>query len=70
MNRLQVNSSVLRSIGYDISTATLEVEFYSGSIYTYRNVPPEIHAALMSAASKGQYFDKAIRETYNCQRVL
>jgi hypothetical protein len=70
MNRLPVSSSVLRSVGYDHLTATLEIEFQNGFIYEYRDVPPDIHAELMSATSKGQYFDAAIRKFFACQRVF
>jgi hypothetical protein len=70
MERLLVTSSVLRSVGYDNSSWALEVEFHNGSIYEYRNVPPDIYAALMSAPSKGQYFDATIRKSYDCRRVF
>ena len=70
MNRVSVASTVLRSVGYDDSTSTLEVEFHNGVVYGYRSVPPEIYAALMSAASKGHYFDTVIRQSYQCRRVL
>jgi len=70
MNRVSVASTVLRSVGYDDSTSTLEVEFHNGAVYEYRSVPTEIYAALMSAASKGHYFDTMIRPSYHCRRVL
>lgn len=70
MERLPVTSSVLRSVGYDDSNSTLEVEFHNGSIYEYRGVPPDIYAALMLAASKGQYFDATIRKSYDCRRIF
>jgi hypothetical protein len=70
MNRLPVNSSVLRSVGYDGPTATLEVEFHNGPVYEYRNVPADVYAGLMSATSKGHYFDATIRTSYDCRRVF
>jgi hypothetical protein len=70
MNRLPVNSSVLRSVGYDDLNATLEIEFHNGSVYEYRAVPPNVHAGLMTAASKGQYFDARIRKFYEGRRVF
>jgi len=70
MERLSVSSSVLRSVGYADSHATLEVEFHNGSIYEYLNVPREIYASLMSAASKGHYFDATIRKFYDCRRLF
>jgi hypothetical protein len=62
MKRQNVQSSELRSIGYDPHTRTLEVEFHArGSIYQYYGVPPAIHRRLMHAESHGKYFNKHIR---------
>jgi hypothetical protein len=69
MKRLSVISSVLRSVGYDDLTLRLEVEFDNGSVYEYRRVPTEVYAALMSANSKGNYFDTVIRPSYSCRRL-
>lgn len=62
MDRVPVSSSNLRSIGYDPSTSTLEIEFNSGSVYQYDSVPQTIHDGLMQAASHGQYFDRLIKK--------
>ena len=55
MERQRVSSSNIRSIGYDNSTSTLEVEFINGRIYQYYNVSESVYSALMSASSHGQY---------------
>jgi hypothetical protein len=39
MERHSVTSSNVKSIGYDASSSTLEVEFNSGGIYQYYSVP-------------------------------
>ena len=39
MDRIQVRSSNIRSIGYDQKTQTLEVEFLKGGVYQYFDVP-------------------------------
>jgi len=64
MNRLPVSSSNLRSVGYDSSTNTLEIEFNSGGIYQYRGVPPAVYERLMSASSHGKYFHAHIKNVY------
>lgn len=69
MTRQNVSSSNLRSIGYDSSTRTLEVEFISGSVYQYSNVPASVHSALMAASSHGQYFNANIRTSYSYRQV-
>ena len=43
MDRNQVASSNIRSIGYDMQTQTLEVEFLSGWVYQYYGVPEFLH---------------------------
>jgi hypothetical protein len=62
MNRDQVSSSNLASVGYDAQTQTLEIEFLNGSIYQYFNVPEGIYSGLMSASSHGRYFDSYIKK--------
>jgi len=69
MERMPVESSTLVSVGYDSTSATLEIEFRTG-IYQYFGVPSEIHEGLMSAGSKGSYFTEFVRKAgYPCSRV-
>lgn len=68
MNRVQVTSTVLRSVGYDATTRTLETEFTSGAIYRYHDVPAEVHDGLMAADSHGQYFNAFVRDRYGYDR--
>ena len=56
MQRQPVESSMLRSAGYDPERSILELEFNNGRIYRYFGVPPEIFDELMIAESKGRYF--------------
>jgi hypothetical protein len=53
MDRVAVQSSNLVSVGYDLESFTLEVEFRSGAVYRYFSVPPEIHDGLMGTGAKG-----------------
>lgn len=69
MKRETVNSSNLRSVGYDRSTQTLEVEFNSGGIYQYSQVPESIYNGLMNAPSHGRYFNHFIKNEYPTMRV-
>jgi hypothetical protein len=64
MDRQIVESSNLKSVGYDQSSNILEIEFLSGGIYQYFKVPSQIYLALMKATSKGIYFHKNIKEQY------
>lgn len=69
MNRLKVSSSNLASIGYDSSSNTLQIEFNSGTIYNYSNVPEIIYDELMSASSHGKYFHANIRTDFRCRKI-
>ena len=69
IGRKEVASSNLASVGYDARAKVLEIEFHSGAIYRYRDVPAEVHAGLMSAESKGQYFVRRIRGRFEFRRV-
>ena len=64
MKRLRVRSSVIRSLGYDQTALTLEVEFKTGQVYRYRPVPRSKFNALRSAESKGRYFNANIRDRF------
>lgn len=61
MERTPVKSSNLHSVGYDSSNQILEIEFNSGGIYQYSQVPEDIYNSLMNADSKGRYFIQNIK---------
>jgi len=69
MNRLSVKSSNIRSVGYDPATSTLEVEFSSGGVYRYPQVPAEIHAAMIKAESVGKFFHACVRDKFPAFKV-
>ncbi|HUH04100.1 MAG TPA: KTSC domain-containing protein [Kofleriaceae bacterium] len=64
MQRDPVESKTLRSIGYDAGAEVLEIEFASGRIYAYREVPASVHAWLMKVPSKTAFFSRKIRDLY------
>lgn len=69
MDRKKVNSSKLRSIGYDERARMLEIELNDGSIYQYGGVSPEVHRRLMSAPSMVSYYQDKIEEEFSRKRV-
>jgi len=69
MQREAVESTTMRSVGYDQTNQVLEVEFQSGAIYQYLDVRPAIHKELVDAESKGRYFNREIRDIYTSVRV-
>ncbi len=62
MERIHVSSSNLVSVGYDAESRVLEIEFTSGAVYQYFDVPPHLYSGLISATSHGQYFSAYIRK--------
>jgi lysyl-tRNA synthetase, class II len=59
----------MRSVGYESKSRILEIEFQSGEVYQYLDVPNEVHEKLLRAKSKGQYFNGGIRDDYAFVRV-
>jgi hypothetical protein len=69
MDRKAVDSSMLKSIGYDSESQTLELEFKSGEVWQYMDVPAEEFEGLMNAPSHGSYARQNIIESYHETRV-
>lgn len=69
MNRLPITSSNINSAGYDSDTFTLEVEFNSGGIYQYNDVPEEVYSEFIQADSQGIYFNAHIRNVYSTTQL-
>lgn len=70
MNRIPVASTNIRSIGYDAQSAILEVEFTSGDIYQYFNVPEHLYQQFLHASSHGGFLnDNIIKYHYRYRKV-
>ena len=69
MERTPVDSSNISSIGYDDNSMTLEIEFHSGAIYQYFDVPLPVYEGMMEATSKGQYLAQNIKGNYRYVKV-
>jgi hypothetical protein len=69
IRRRPVDSTAVRSVGYDIADWVLQVEFEGGGIYNYFRVPPEEHAKLMAAPSIGRYVSLEIKPYYEYEEV-
>ena len=64
MRRKPVDSTTMRSVGYDAKSRILEIEFDSGTVYQYIGVPARVYQQLLAAESKGRYFNGEIRDSY------
>lgn len=59
------SSTAIRAASYNVQSRTLTLWFTSGGQgYDYYNVPQYVYDGLLSAASKGQYFNAYIRDQY------
>ena len=69
MQRVPLNSSTIASAGYDVNQRLLEIEFISGGVYQYFNVPESIATGFFNASSHGKYFHDHIRNVYRTSKV-
>ncbi len=60
MERLPVFSRTIASLGYDDETRILEVEYASGRLYRYYDVPAELYADLMCADEIDDVLDRRV----------
>lgn len=67
--RVPVESTTLATVEYDEAQELLQVEFCSRAVYLYFNVPPTVYQALLSAPSKGGYFNQTIGGRYRYRPV-
>ena len=70
MVRERVESSSVRSVGYGRDAGILEVEFASGGVYQYMDVPEAEYLALLAAPSKGKHVNGNVKTRYSFRRVL
>jgi hypothetical protein len=69
MERVQLQSSSLRSVGFNPNEKVLEVEFQSGEVYQYFGVQEPIFRELMLASSKGAFFNCCIEDHFPYKRI-
>jgi predicted nucleic acid-binding protein len=69
MRRQRVESTTVRSVGYQRRSRILEIEFQSGAVYQYVDVPARVYEKFWKAESKGKYFNCEIRDAYAVVRV-
>jgi uncharacterized protein YijF (DUF1287 family) len=69
MERQQVQSRAIVSVGYDPDEQLLEVEFPSGTVYQYSGVPAAVVNEMLGAASLGTYFNQHVRHSYTYSRL-
>lgn len=66
MEMISVRSTAISAVGYDKTTQQMCITFKQGHTYNFCRVPESIFAGLMSASSKGRYYDIYIKDKYDC----
>ena len=69
MQRSKLESRALASAGYDPATQTLEIEFSSGRVYEYTDVPESVYAWLLRTPGKGAYVSRMINGRYEYRDI-
>jgi len=69
MDRQEIVSSNIVSIGYDESEQILEIEFKGNKIYRYYDISKEEYLLLMASESKGKYFNSCIKNNYRTEGI-
>jgi len=57
-------SQVIRRFSYDPDARQLRITFVSGRRYRYDQVPAEVAEEMKLAFSKGQFFNRRIRDVF------
>lgn len=69
IDMLPVESSNVKSVGYDADSQTLAIEFKSGGVYHYEDVPKQTFADLMAAESPGKYVRSKIVGSFKHEKM-
>jgi hypothetical protein len=69
MARVDLQSTSLHAATYQDHSAFLELEFPGGAIYRYLGVPERVYQELLSAESKGRYFNQHIRNRFAYAKI-
>jgi len=70
MKRVPVDSSAVRTVGYDDQSSVLEIVFTDGACYEYRSVPRQ-HFETMTdgSTSVGRYLARKIKGHYRYRQI-
>lgn len=67
MEMIEVQSSAIARIGYE--NMTLRIEYHSGGVYDYHDVPEAVYDSLMRAKSLGSFIAKRIQGVFNYTKL-
>ncbi len=70
MNRTTVGSPGIAQVGYEEGSETLEIEFVSGKVFQFYNVPLKLFDQLMKSSQKELYYESNILVRFPYTRIL
>lgn len=64
-------SKQLSRAGYDPEARELRIYFPNGSVYAYKDVPPNVYTTLVSQASSkaSEYFNSNIKHSFEYKKL-
>lgn len=69
MERTFIESSMISSIGYEVDSSTLEIEFKNGAVWQYFDFQESQWYAFEGAESQGKFFHREIKNQYSESQV-
>ena len=72
VSMIDVRSSNVAAIGYDVDKQELYVRFKGskGEVYVYEKVYPDVHSNLMACDSIGGFLSKNVKPHYKFRKVM
>lgn len=64
------DSSFIQHVSWDSDFNNLAIQFNTGTVWIYYNVPENVYKSLLKAKSVGAYFNKEIRDNYSSERFV
>lgn len=61
-------SSVITAFHYHTDQEQLDIRFVSGWLYSYFDVPRQLYEAMKASPSKGEFFNRHIRDHFRFSR--
>ncbi len=69
MRQIISKSSSITAIDYNEDEMTLDVEFKSGGVYRYFDVPDDVPSLMLTASSAGKFFIQYVKPSYKFEKV-
>lgn len=69
MERTNIDTRLIKSMGYDKEKKIMEVEFTSDMIYQYNNFPEELYEEIVNHKSIDKFFKLNVVNRYHYNRL-